>query len=303
MPEVSIAFFGKMPSAADFVRRGVSKPVLRDFENWFHDAYTELRRTGARGLAHRCHMLLPHRNGSNGIVAALAVPSNDRIGREFPIVVAVYIPRETLPQSTAAVGIGLTRFWEAATSAIEQHRDGEPEVMWEALRSLSLPTVSELSDAEERCQELLKNLGARQMEAECFSDDEGRFYAYHTLRLAVRDTPEGRVLMCPSAGHPGYRAFWVEAVERATLHKIPLPVVWLNGADAPGDTLVALSKAPAGMLRYLARDGRQSSTVWPLTTGSAAARERAKSALESAELSEAEQKLSRLIDVVLSTEL
>ena len=85
----SIAFFGKMPKAADFVRRGVSAPAMRNFENWFHSAYTELRGAGARGLMHRCHMILPNRDDANGVMAVLAVPSRDRIGREFPVVIPV----------------------------------------------------------------------------------------------------------------------------------------------------------------------------------------------------------------------
>ncbi len=95
----SIAFFGKMPKAADFVRRGISTTAMRDFENWFHSAYTELRSAGAQGLMHQCHMILPVRNEANGVIAVLAVPSRDRIGRQFPVVIdsslvtgVVYVP-------------------------------------------------------------------------------------------------------------------------------------------------------------------------------------------------------------------
>jgi len=297
----AIAFFGKMPKAADFVRRGVSTPAMRNFENWFHSAYTELRGAGARGLMHRCYVILPERSGPEGVIAALAVPSRDRIGREFPVVVAVFVPRDRLPRNSAPLSLAFTRFWDATRAAIEEHQDGDPEALWQAIQSVSPPSAAELSEAEPRCAELLGNLGARQMEQECFSTPDDRFYAYHTLRLAVRDASGSRVLMCPAAGHPGYRAFWVETVERGTAHKIPLPTMWLEGEEAPRGTLVALGKAPSAMLRYVTGHGHQSNSLWPLTTQNTAAQERSKAALAGDSWDDKEEKLSRLIDVVLGT--
>jgi hypothetical protein len=49
--------------------------------------------------------------------------------------------------------------------------------------------------------------------------------------------------------------------------------------------------------------GRTSSTLWPLTTSHAGAKERAKAALAGQNWDDAEQKLSGLIDVVLSIEV
>ena len=297
----SIAFFGKMPQAADFVRRGVSTPAMRDFENWFHSAYNELRGAGAPGLMHQCHLILPIRNEANGVIVALAVPSRDRIGREFPVVVAAFVPREQLPRGSAPLVLAFKRFWDAARALVDSHQDGDPEALWQAIQSLSPPSAAELSEAETRCAELLQNLGARQMEQDCFSTPDDRFYAYHTLRLAVRDVSDSRVLMCPAAGHPAYRAFWVETVERGTAHKVALPIVWLEGAEAPRGTLVALGKAPSAMLRYVTGHGHQSNSLWPLTTQSASAQERSKMALAGEGWEDADQNLSRLIDVVLDT--
>jgi type VI secretion system ImpM family protein len=296
----SIAFFGKMPRAADFVRRGVSAPAMRAFENWFHDAYTDLRGGGAKGLAFRCHLIIP---SPDGVIAAVAVPSRDRIGREFPVVIAVSVPRDQLPRGWAPLVLAFTRFWDAAFVAVEAHQEGEPEDLWQAVQQVSPPTGAEMSDAEERWPGLSGNIGAREMERECFPEPDDRFYAYHTLRLAVRDAPDSRVLMCPAAGHPAYRAFWVETIERATGQNAPLAIMWLQGREAPTDILVALGTAPSSMLRYATGHGRQSNSLWPLTTQNAPARARSKDALAAGDWDETEQKLSRLIDVVLGTQL
>ena len=107
--------------------------------------------------------------------------------------------------------------------------------------------------------------------------------------------------MCPDAGHPGYRAFWVETVERGTAHKVLLPTVWLEGAEAPGGTMVALGKAPSALLRYVTGHGHRSNSLWPLTTESSRAQERSKIALAGEDWEDTDQNLSRLIDVVLGT--
>jgi type VI secretion system ImpM family protein len=299
----SVALFGKMPCAADFVRRGISTPAMRNFENWFHDAYAELRGAGARGLTHRCHLIFPSHNDANGVIAVVAVPSRDRIGREFPVVTAVFVPQEELPGGYAPLVLAFARFWDAVSAAVDAHHDEEPEVLWEVIRALSPPTGTELSEAEHRCAELLGSLGARQMEEECFSEPDDRFYAYHTLLLAVREAPDIRVLICPAAANPAYRAFWVETIERATAHGVRLPIMWLEGPEAPRGTLVALGRAPTAMLRYAAGHGRNSNSLWPLTTENAKARARAKAALAASGWDDTEQKLGRLIDAVLGTEL
>jgi type VI secretion system ImpM family protein len=296
----SIALFGKMPRAADFVRRGISTPAMRNFENWFHEAYAELRGAGARGLTHRCHLIFP---SHSDVIAVMAVPSRDRIGREFPVVTAVFVPQDELPGSYAPLVLAFARFWDAISAAIDAHHDEEPDALWEALRSTPAPSGAEFSEAEQRCAELLGNLGARQMEEACFSEPDDRFYAYHTLLLAVREAPGSRVLMCPAAANPAYRAFWVETIERATAHEVPLPVMWLEGPDTPGGTLVALGRAPTAMLRYAEGHGRNSNSLWPLITENAKARARAKAALAASDWDDTEQNLDRLIDAVLGTEL
>ena len=65
------AFFGKMPKAADFVRRGIAGQTLRAFENWFHDNQAGLRSTGANGLPFECRVIYPDPNGE-GVIAAVA---------------------------------------------------------------------------------------------------------------------------------------------------------------------------------------------------------------------------------------
>jgi len=299
----TVVCFGKMPKAADFVRKGISSPAMRAFEDWFHDAYTALRGAGERGLRYRCVMMQPSAGRDGGLIVAVATPSLDRIGREFPMVVAALLSRDHLAGGSAPLSLGLSRFWSEASAMFEVNRDGDPDTFYAALQMLTEPSVAEATDARQRWSDLRENLGARQMEHECFGEPEDRFYAYHTLRLAVRDRPSGRVLMCPAAGNPAYRAFWIEAIERANPTAAPLPVLWLEGADGPTELLAALGKAPPAMLSFALGHNPRSAALWPLTTTHEAAKMRSKEALSGQEWTAPEQNLGRLMDVVVGTQV
>jgi type VI secretion system ImpM family protein len=298
-----VVFFGKLPAAADFVRRGVSAPEMRAFENWFHDCYGDLRGAGEKGLPFPCHIVYP--NSDEGcVIAAIAVPSKDRIGREFPAVVATAIADERLPRTSASWLLGFSRFWTEATAAIQAHAGGEPKILCDAVQALRPPEAVEVSEAADRWAELLANLGAREMEKDCFEHPGDRFYAYHTLLLATKDAPatDPRVLLCPTVGKIAYRAFWLETAQQATNDHVALPSLWLTGPGAPDGMLVSLGKAPAGMLRFAMGHGRNSHALWPLETKHEAARTRAKEALASADWDSTEQNLSRLIGAILSNQ-
>ena len=298
------AFFGKVPKAADFVRRGIAGPTLRAFENWFHDNYTDLRGTGADGLPFECRVIFPDPKG-DGVVVAVAVPSRDRIGRKFPAVVVATLSNEQLTSSVSALNLGLERFWSDAVAVVQAHADGEPEPLLDAAMAVAAPTHAELEDAAQRSTALLGNILEREMQEACFEEANDRYYAYQTLRLAVRNAPipDGRVVWCPTGKNASYRLFWIETIARATEHGVPLPMMWLEGPDAPDGALVALGRAPANMLRFAMGHGRTSNTLWPLTTSHEGAKERAKAALEAQDWDDAEQKLSGLIDVVLSIDV
>jgi len=299
----TVACFGKMPKAADFVRKGISLPAMRAFEDWFHDAYTALRGAGERGLRYRCVTIQPSAKPDEGLIAAVATPSRDRIGREFPMVIAALLSKKYLTDGFAPLALSLSRFCNEAGAAFEANRDGDPEAFYEAVRALAEPGVAEVADARHRWSELRANLGARQMEAECFGDPDDRFYAYHTLLLALRDRPSGRVLMCPTAGNPAYRAFWIEAIERANPTASPLPLLWLEGAGAPPGLLVALGKAPPAMLSFALGHNQRSAALWPMTTTHETAKKRSQEALPGQEWTEPEQNLGRLMDVLVGTQV
>lgn len=292
-----IAFFGKVPFAADFVRRGISPP-LREFENWLHDGVADLRSAGAKWVSGRCCFLYPSSGGKT--IAAVAIPSRDRIGREFPAVAGAVIETGNGGLHRSVAVLGCKRFYDEASAAMEAHMQSDADALWSAIQNVRPPSSTEMSDAEGQRSTLLDEESARAMEDVCFAGPDDRFYGYHALRLAARDAPppDPRVLVCPTAGEIRYSGFWAEAIEQATQGRIPLPMLWTEGS-----LVVGLGRAPKSMLRFGAGLGGSSSALWPLTTEYQSARERSKAALQGQFWDDPEQKLGRLIDSILRIQL
>ncbi|MEM9191858.1 MAG: TagF domain-containing protein [Myxococcota bacterium] len=286
-----IAFFGKVPSAADFVRRGVQGPV-RDFENWFHDGIADLRATGAKAIPEPLGFLWPHPAGT---VLACAAPSQDRIGRTFPKV-AVSEPRSLVGLPLAHSLLAARRFWREATAALEISEGTEPDAVANRVRAVDEPSAADVAEAAKVLQAFLDEESVGALEQSCFDSHEDACYAYHTLQLATREAPpsEPRVLACPNGSTLDCRAFWAEAIDRSTGGRLALPLVW--GSNW---VLIALGRAPASMVRFAAGLGGRSQALWPLVTDRDAARSRARSALEGRGWPGAEDTLSRLIDALV----
>lgn len=297
------AFFGKVPFAPDFVRLGIS-PSHRSFEDWVHDGYADLRGAGARGLPARSHLLFPARDGS-GVTAAVAIPSRDRVGREFPAVVATTIPEDQVPTRRSGLIFALQRFWDECDQAVQQHAQSDVDSLWGAVQTVRAPTDEELSSADRKRSSELENSSARAMEQACFSTPDDRFYAYHTLRLATRDAPppEPRVLLCPTADQAQYRAFWADVIERASPRSLELPMLWMDGEPHPGALVVGLGRAHRSMLKFAAGYGKNANTLWPLSTEYDSAREQAKATLHGQFWDDPEQKLGKLVETILRVEV
>ena len=298
-----IAMFGKLPTAADFIRLGALSTPMRTFETWFHEAYTQLRSAGTPSLPARCDVLFPL--PEHGLlIVAVAMPSQDRIGRTFPMVVATAIPNAALPQSQAQRLVATARFCQAAATTFEVHAQGESNDLWSAAEQLTPPTDPEFAEAAQRTTMLFDHGRARAMEEACFTPAQNRFYAYDTLCLATQELPppQARVLLCPTAGHAEHRLFWSEAVGQAVKGRVSLPMMWLHGEDHP-DLAIALDKAPKNMLGFLLGQSSQSQALWPLSTTLDSARKRAEEALLGQNWEDSEQTFSSLLQALAHTQL
>lgn len=298
---MTVAIFGKLPFASDFLRYGVSKDT-RPLEDWVHEGYADLRRAGAKGLPGRSHLICP---GPSGAIAAVAIPSRDRVGREFPAVVLTTIAWARLPLHASSMTVSLERFWSDCESVVERCAGRDGDALWASLQTVRPPSDEELSAGERERASILAETSARAMEATCFTEPDDRFYAYHTLRLATKTVPppEPRVLLCPSGNQRAYRLFWADAVSRASSRGAALSFLWMDDGPDPGALVVGLGRNHRGMLKFAAGHGESSNALWPLTTRFAPARSRARDALGGGGWESSEETLSGLIERILEAEV
>ena len=116
----SLAWYGKLPSAADFVGRRMPHAMETDWDNWIRSGMDQLRHEGGTKWQERfvrCPIwFFMYPTQTQGVLAAGAIaPSIDRVGRYYPITVMAFSPPHTEGfTDDAQVG----RFFSAVRSAV-----------------------------------------------------------------------------------------------------------------------------------------------------------------------------------------
>lgn len=125
---VITGFHGKLPTAGDFVTRGLPTGLAAFWDGW-----------ATRNLARRSGWPeggLRLRLQSGGKVAAgVAVPGADRVGRRFPLAAFVIAPTLPAPE-------GLADWCEAAAAVLVMAGQGalDPDALLDQLEALDPPT-------------------------------------------------------------------------------------------------------------------------------------------------------------------
>ncbi|KAF0811570.1 hypothetical protein IGB42_03956 [Andreprevotia sp. IGB-42] len=99
MPGVpTVGWYGKIPSAGDFVTRQLSYPVVRAWERWMLNGLTALQQASPDMLPRHYavapvwNFLLPAGLGFDCVQLGALAPSCDRVGRYFPVAAVMPVP-------------------------------------------------------------------------------------------------------------------------------------------------------------------------------------------------------------------
>lgn len=143
---MAVGFYGKLPSRADFVGKGLPESFLSPMDAWLRAALAEARAAlGSRWnevflSAPVWRFALAAGLAGPAPVAGVLVPSIDRSGREFPFIVALCPPEPLRPAALAAAASGwLDRARQAAVSAVRRGLD--PTEVERMLAQLPLPAL------------------------------------------------------------------------------------------------------------------------------------------------------------------
>jgi type VI secretion system protein ImpM len=276
---------GKLPFAADFVRRGAASAASAEFDQWLVRAAETLLLAKAK---------LPSANvrfafaspASGSVLAGALAPSRDRVGREFPLAVFTVLPMRSVAGKGAALIPCAEAFFEAAEGLLE----ASPTLALEALdaRLAELPAVDPgaLERGAAEASELLRQTEAAAFFEHCFGplSTAAHGYALHTFAIAARghDDPQGTtpgtVLDCPAHDRVAAAA-WLSLADRLLGPRAAVPSWFWTPAPAPR-ILLSLGRCPSDVLRAAAEPGYESTRLWPLRTSRPEAIERARAALE-----------------------
>lgn len=143
----NLVWYGKLPSAADFVGRRMPHAIESEWDAWIRSGLDQLRHEGG----HKWHerfvhcpawfFICPLRNGA--LAAGAIAPSIDRVGRYYPITIMALSPQAHGGFSNdAQVG----RFFSGLLSAIIDARriPFSPEQLDERLCCVSSPFASQI---------------------------------------------------------------------------------------------------------------------------------------------------------------
>jgi type VI secretion system protein ImpM len=98
----AFGWHGKLPTRGDFVGRGLPRAFLRTWDEWLQRSLAHASEQLGSDSARQRLLAMPPWQGlvlppAQGLAWSLVVvPSSDRVGRTFPLVLAEAYPRETL---------------------------------------------------------------------------------------------------------------------------------------------------------------------------------------------------------------
>jgi len=87
----SIGWYGKLPSAGDFLQRRLPDPVVNNWAHWFHNGLVNLQRDAQGPNGHPFsnapvwNFVIPATLGSPYVQMGCLLPARDRVGRRYPI--------------------------------------------------------------------------------------------------------------------------------------------------------------------------------------------------------------------------
>ncbi|MGE3634924.1 MAG: type VI secretion system-associated protein TagF, partial [Sandaracinaceae bacterium] len=265
---LEVGLFGKIPSKGDFVRHNVADDAARSFEQWVQESNDSLRGAGGQMPEQPIRAIFTP-PGSGKTVVALLVPSQDKVGRKFPVVFFALAEASETPTSFSRLPVRFARFLDAAAELGRSASHMELDPLKAALAALPLPGQPERAHADEVVEKTLAHPLAAELHQRLFSDRSGmEFYAYQTFLTACQEAAKNdpgkaaTVLDCPI--HVDTDLFmWLELTRRVYGFPPAHPqVFWIE--DPAPRLLVSLGPAPHNLLSFLAKPSMEHNRLWPL---------------------------------------
>jgi type VI secretion system ImpM family protein len=265
MPALTVAFYGKIASQADFVRINAGAFQKAGWDAWFQEGMADLQRRGLSLPREPVGFVLDTLR--ERVFAGAFAPGQDALSRSFPSIVSIETPapsteglvswRRHLESFFASAGCLATRASQLTTTEL-------------ATRLQALGALLDATPCPTQPDALACSSLAELTKREALAD-----LAYG-LTTAIAACAEARASKpgLPSRGLTHHaenatevqRDFWIELVCRHLGQTLP-SLLWTGQ-----NLLIALGPPPAAALASLAAPGHGGSRFWPLHTSHPTAR-------------------------------
>ncbi len=257
--------YGKHPEQADFLRAGAGEFAKAGLDRWFEEATETLRRE---------KLVLP--DGPTAFLltgaetdqpfAGVFVPSQDAVGRTFPLIISAPLPAKAGTKLSALHGLCAGFVTDAAALARQAAGLSASEL---AARAQSLP----VPDASAGAAAALEHEPIEALFAALGGTSGAVGYAVRTCLSACEQASKpgstgAAITVDAPAPTDATLRFWLELLT-AKLGATRPSLLWTAGPE--GRLLAALGPPPASFLSYLANPQHRASRFWPLRTDVAAA--------------------------------
>ena len=301
---LTAGLFGKLPSRGDFVRINVAGAGL-EFAAHLEASGDICRRAGCDPLVPESFFLYRAPKSPVALVGMLR-PSNDNVGRTFPLAFFTEIEVESAAGNFDILPLAFAPFFAAAGALADDGPTLAPNALAERLEELPFPTIEEFEAAQARGDALPLETSAAAFADSLFGPTPKgrRHFAFHAAATAceqsrelVGDAKTGITLALPLCG-PFDVTLWLGAVRRFLGEQTVCPnILWtapksspscgsvkIEVPPTPGKLLVSFGAPSSSAQAFLVGALNDSPRLWPVAGCDEAAIERVKASLTPVQL-------------------
>src|SRR5919198_1685017 len=230
------SLLGKIPAQGDFVRIRMAHPLGHALHRWLEEGHEALRRANAE-LPNAPVSFLFTAPGERAALIGVMGPSEDRVGRAFPLCIFRVIDGVSAVAHLAGLPIAYGAFLRGAAELVSHASQLSPDAIVERLEALESASTGDFALAGAQLELLHAAAAERHLRPLTASEAPGNvYYGLHTLLLACRaergkEPSKPGVMLdvrLPDEGDPG---LWLELAQRLLAWKtLPPGLFWEAGA-------------------------------------------------------------------------
>jgi type VI secretion system protein ImpM len=267
MSNPSVGVYGKVPAQADFVRVNAGELSRLGYDRWFQEAHEAVHAERGRLPEDVAYFSLAPA-GARAVIAGALAPSQDAVGRVFPLIVYATLDAAPLADGFPSLPVSYGRFF-AAAAALLADRAGLSVADLNARVGAVAAAV-----APDRPEDVMAQLAGERVAPLGLALGglpHGAAYALRTLITACERTkiapatPTNLTTVDAPAPTDATRLFWLELLRRKLGWRDTLPsFLWTTGES--NRLLVTLGAPVTTLLAFLSNPRHKSGRFWPLRT-------------------------------------